>query len=89
MANHPSAAKRYRQNTTRALRNSARRSRMRNELKAAREAIASGADDKAQRVQSAVRRIYKTASKTAINKKTASRLVSRLMKSLNAPAENA
>lgn len=80
MANHKSAEKRNRQNTTRRARNFSLRSRMRNEIKAARAAIEGGAADKDAQVTAAVRRIYKTAAKSAIDKRTASRFVSRLMK---------
>lgn len=80
MANHKSADKRNRQNTKRRARNFSLRSRMRGEIKLARAAIEQGAEDKDEQLKRAVRRIYKTASKSAIDKRTASRFVSRLMK---------
>ncbi len=80
MANHASAKKRHRQNVTRNERNSAVRSRMRKAIKEARAAIASNADDKADRIKNAVREVYHAASKNVIQPGTASRNVSRLMK---------
>ncbi len=80
MAQHKSAEKRNRQNEKRAARNSALRSRMRTAIKAARDAIANNAPDKAETVKTAIAEIYGMASKKVLVKATASRYVSRLMK---------
>ena len=78
MANHPSAAKRHRQNIKRNARNTGLRSKMRNAVRAARAAIESGSEERQDRVAAAVRIIQKTASKRVIHRNTASRYVSRL-----------
>lgn len=80
MANHPSAAKRNRQNVRRNERNTSLRSRMRNAIREARAAIESNADDRTQLVTHAVKIIQKTASKNIIHKNTASRYVSRIVR---------
>ncbi|MEL6185234.1 MAG: 30S ribosomal protein S20 [Myxococcota bacterium] len=79
MANHPSAAKRNRQNIKRNTRNTALRSRMRNAVRAARAAIESGADDRQALVDRAVQIVQRMASKNLIHKNTASRYVSRVV----------
>lgn len=80
MANHPSAAKRHRQNVKRNARNSALRSRMRNAVRAARAAIESEAEDAQEKVDRAIQVVYKTCSKQVIHKNTASRYVSALVR---------
>ena len=80
MANHRSAEKRDRQNQKRRARNAALRSRMRTFLKQARSAISENAEDRDDAVQTAVREIYRAASKKVLKRRTASRTVSRLMK---------
>ncbi len=80
MANHASAKKRHRQNLKKNERNSAVRSRMRKAIKEARAAVDANAEDKAARVQNAVREVYIASSKNVIQPGTASRNVSRLMK---------
>lgn len=80
MANHASAKKRHRQNVIRNARNSAVRSRMRKAIKDARAAIASNAEGKAELIKKAVQEVYTAASKNVIPAGTASRNVSRLMK---------
>ncbi|MBX2812870.1 MAG: 30S ribosomal protein S20 [Myxococcales bacterium] len=79
MANHPSAAKRNRQNVRRNARNSSLRSRMRRAIRTARSAIESEADDRTELVAQAVKIIQRTASKNVIHKNTASRYVSRIV----------
>ena len=86
MANHPSAKKRSRQNTKRNARNTSLKARMRQYLKVAREAVASKAADRDGQVKTAVREVYKAQATTLIKPETASRLVSRLMKSASASA---
>ncbi|MCB9655863.1 MAG: 30S ribosomal protein S20 [Deltaproteobacteria bacterium] len=80
MANHPSAAKRHRQNDKRNARNTAIRSRTRRAIRVAREALEKGAEDSATLVKEAIARVYRAASKGVIKGNTASRQVSRLMK---------
>ncbi len=80
MAQHKSAEKRNRQNVKRRERNAALKARMRTAVKAAREAISSKGPNKAEVVKAAVAEIYGMASKKVLDKSTASRYVSRLMK---------
>ena len=78
MANHKSAKKRMRQSENRRIRNRSVRSRMRNSIKRAREALASGADNKAELVKHALSEISRAASKNVLKKGTASRYMARL-----------
>lgn len=78
MAQHKSAEKRNRQNQKRNIRNSAVRSRMRKAVKAARQALESGAADKGELVAAAIREVQKAGSKNIIKSNTVSRYVSRL-----------
>lgn len=80
MANHPSAAKRNRQNEKRNARNTSLRSRMRNAIRAARAAIEDNDSDRQALVDHAVRVIQQTASKNVIHKNTASRYVARIVR---------
>lgn len=82
MANHLSAKKRNRQNIKRTARNSALRARMRRAIKAAREAIASDAEDKHDIVREAISRVYRTKSKQVIKSNKAARTVARLMRAV-------
>lgn len=86
MANIASQKKRNRQNEKRRLRNKAVRSELKTRNKAARAAIESGADDKAEKISIAQRRIDKAGRKAVIHKNAAARRVSRLMKKANASA---
>jgi small subunit ribosomal protein S20 len=81
MANHASAKKRARQTVKKTERNSALKARMRGYVKAARDSVAGKTADRQAKVTSAVREVYKAAAKNIIKDETASRLVSRLMKS--------
>lgn len=81
MAQHKSAEKRNRQNEKRRVRNQTLRSRMRTALKGAREAVSTNAATKDETVKAAIAEIYSMASKKVLTKATASRYVSRLMKS--------
>ena len=78
MANHKSAKKRMRQSENRRIRNRSVRSRMRSSIKRAREAIASGAGNKAELVKQAISEINRAASKNVLKKGTASRYMARL-----------
>ena len=80
MANHKQAEKRHRQSVVRSERNKHYRSMMRTFLKQAREAVASGAEDKEARVVKAISTIDRLASKGIIPRNTASRTVGRLRK---------
>lgn len=86
MANrHPSAIKRNRQNEKRQERNYAIRSRLRNETRKVREAVAGGdaaAADGALRT--AIKEISKAATKGIIHKNAASRRISRLSRAVAA-----
>lgn len=79
MANHPSAKKRNRQRAKRTLRNRAIKSAVRTHVKSVRAAIAAK-DQKAAKaaLAEATVAIDKAASKGAVQKRAASRKVSRL-----------
>lgn len=79
MANHKSAEKRIRQTETRTERNRYYRTRMKNIIRAVKEAVASKDVSKAQEsFKIANREIHKFVSKGILKKNTASRKVSRL-----------
>jgi small subunit ribosomal protein S20 len=81
VANHPSSEKRNRQRIKRTLRNRAVKSAVRGEVKTVREAIASKDPKKAaEAFAHASVALAKAAGKGAMNKKAASRRVSRLAK---------
>jgi small subunit ribosomal protein S20 len=80
MANIKSQKKRNRQNTTRHERNKAVRSELKTRVKAAREAVDSGADDADTRVRGAQKRLGKAGAKGIVHKNQAARRTSRLMR---------
>ncbi len=83
MANVPSAEKRNRQRIKRRARNQFHLSTMRTHVKRVRVAIDSKAGNVAELMKAAVAVIDKAASKGVIDKKAASRKISRLTLSLN------
>ena len=83
MANIKSQIKRNRQNLKAAERNKAVRSELKTRTKSALAAVESGADDAADRVKAAVKRIDSAATKGVIHKNAAGRRKSRLMKKAN------
>jgi small subunit ribosomal protein S20 len=84
MANVKSQIKRNRQNERRHARNKAVRSEIRTRAKKAVAAVAAGADDAAERVRMAVKRIDKAAAKGIIHPNAAARRKSRLARRVNA-----
>ena len=80
MANIKSQIKRNKQNLKAAERNKAVRSELKTRTKNAIAAVESGADDAADRVKAAVKRIDSAATKGVIHKNAAARRKSRLMK---------
>lgn len=79
MANHKSAQKRIRQTQTRTDRNKYYRTRIKNIIKAVREAVNANDVKKAQEsLKVANKELHKFVSKGIIKKNTASRRVSRL-----------
>ncbi len=86
MANHPSAIKRARQNEDRRLRNKVAKTRVKNVIKSVRTAVSQGADSEslAKQLCEAKSAVAKSTKKGAVHKKTASRKISRLEKSVNA-----
>ncbi|HZP30120.1 MAG TPA: 30S ribosomal protein S20 [Acidimicrobiia bacterium] len=86
MANIKSQKKRNRQNETRRLRNLSTRSELRTRVKSAVNAATAGADDAADLVRTAQKRIDKAGAKGRIHKNAASRRVSRLMRRANRAA---
>lgn len=87
MATHQDAIKRMKQNEGRRSRNRHFRSRMRNQIKRVREAVASGnvADAQAQ-LREAVSVIHRVATKGVIHRNQAARRISRLNKAVKAIA---
>ncbi len=78
MASHKSAEKRNRQRPKRQLRNRLALGAMRTALKKARTALDAKSTDAGTLVKQAVRAIDKAVTKGVLQKRTASRLVSRL-----------
>jgi small subunit ribosomal protein S20 len=87
MANIRSQIKRNRSNERRRQRNLGVRSELKTRVKHAREAIDSGADDAADAVRAAQKRLGMAAAKGRIHKKQAARRVSRLMRRANVSPE--
>lgn len=83
MANIKSQIKRDRQNKVRHDRNKAVRSELRTRTKNARAAAEIGAEDAAERLRIAVKRIDKAAAKGIIHPNQASRRKSRLVRHVN------
>jgi small subunit ribosomal protein S20 len=84
MANHASAEKRNRQRVTRTARNRSARANVRTIVKKARTAIEGGDAAKAKDpVLAASKALAKAASKGTVNKKTASRVTSRIASALS------
>jgi small subunit ribosomal protein S20 len=80
MANIKSQKKRNRQNERRHERNKAVRSELKTRVKRAGEGVATGADDAAERLRLAQKRLDKAGEKGIIHKNQAARRVSRLMR---------
>ena len=84
MANHKSALKRDRQSKVRRLRNRINKTKMKTSVEQLEAAVEARSGEQAVKaLQNATSVIQKTASKGSIHKKTASRKVSRLAKSVN------
>ena len=84
MANHKSALKRDRQSKVRRLRNRINKTKMKSSVEQLEAAVEAGSEEQAVKaLQNATSVIQQTASKGSIHKKTASRKVSRLAKSVN------
>ena len=84
MANHPSALKRARQNEKRRLRNKAVRTRMRNAIKAVRQAMETKDSQAAQEaLGQAMPVIDQAAAKGVIHRNNASRRISRLARQVH------
>jgi len=85
MANHKSAIKRHKQNEVRRLRNNAARSRVRHAIRQVRESITAREVETAQtRLHTAEGILFKAVTKGVLHKKTASRYLSRLSRSVHA-----
>jgi small subunit ribosomal protein S20 len=80
MANIKSQIKRNRQNEARRLRNKAVRSELKTRVKTAVRAVESGADDSAEALRTAIKRLDKAAQKGVIHKNQAANRKSRLMR---------
>ncbi len=90
MANHKSALKRIRQTKKRTERNRFYRTRMKNIIRAVREAVAAGDKEKAiEAFKVANKRIHEFVSKGIIKKNNAARKVSKLHKLINSMNEAA
>jgi len=87
LANHKSAIKRARQNLTRKLRNSSRKTKLKTVIKKLNETVANNDKTKAEEtLRRAISVISKGTSKGTWHKKTASRKISRLSKKAHAMA---
>ncbi len=84
MANIKSQIKRNRQNEKRRLRNKSVRAEMRTRTKSAVSAAENGAEDAADVLRIAVKRIDKAAAQGVIHKNTAANHKSRLVRRINA-----
>ena len=84
MANIQSQIKRNRQNEKRRLRNKSVRAEMRTRSKSAVAAAEAGAEDTAEALRLAVKRIDKAAAQGIIHKNTAANHKSRLVRRINA-----
>jgi small subunit ribosomal protein S20 len=86
MANIKSQKKRNIQNEKRRVRNVAVRSELKTRIKAANVAAETGAEDAAQRLTLAQKRLGKSSAKGMIHKNQAARRTSRMMKAANKAA---
>ena len=87
MAQHKDAVKRLKQNQKRRLRNRHNRTRMRNQIKALREAVEAGNLEDAQaKLREATQTVHRTAQKGVIHRNQAARRISRLNKAVKALA---
>jgi small subunit ribosomal protein S20 len=80
VANIKGQIKRNRQNVTRRARNKGARSELKTRVKVARDAVAAGDGDAANKVQLAQKRLDKAGAKGRIHKNQAARRTSRLMR---------
>ena len=80
MANIKSQIKRNRQNEARRLRNKGVRSELKTRVKTAVRAVESGAEDSADALRTAIKRLDKAAQKGVIHKNQAANRKSRLMR---------
>lgn len=85
MPNHKSAEKRDRQRSKRRLANRFVIGRMRTAIQKARDAIATGAENRDKLVAQAVSYIDKAVSKGSLKRNTGSRYISRLIKAAGKP----
>ena len=84
MANHKSAEKRNRQSQVRRLRNRANKTQLKNAVREVNDAVQTQSVDQAKEaLKVAIPVIARTAAKGSIHKRTASRKISRLAKSVN------
>jgi small subunit ribosomal protein S20 len=84
LANHPSAAKRHRQSLKRQARNKAVKTRIKNVVKAVRQALAEkNADTAALALKNASSVLDRAASKKVIHWKKAGRCIARLQTAIN------
>jgi small subunit ribosomal protein S20 len=85
LANHASALKRARQNEKRKLRNKAKKTRIKNLVKAVEASVsAKSADEALERLKIAQKAIDKTAAKGVMHRCTAARKISRLTRKVHA-----
>ena len=89
MANIKSQKKRNIQNEKRRVRNVAVRSELKTRIKGATVAAETGADDAAEKLVLAQKRLGKSGAKGVIHKNQAARRTSRLMKAANKAAASA
>ena len=84
MPNIKSAKKRVKVNKTKAAANKARKSNLKTMLKKADIAVATGADNKAEAIRVAIKKVDQACAKGLMHKNAAARKKSQLAKKLNA-----
>ena len=85
MARHPSAMKRARQNEKRRVMNQSRKTRVKNVIRAVRQAVAgNNLEEAAQALKQAIPVIARTGGKGTLHWGTAARKISRLTRQVNA-----
>ena len=89
MANHKSALKRVRQSETRRLRNRINKTKVKNAVKTARNAIGEAPEVAADALKKAMSALCKAASKGTLHRRNVARRVARLSRQMAAAQQSA
>ncbi|MDR1920799.1 MAG: 30S ribosomal protein S20 [Candidatus Adiutrix sp.] len=84
MANHKSALKRARQSETRRLRNRMNKTRVKNAVKSARDAVGGEAGAAAEVLRKAMSALFRAASKGTLHRRNSARRIARLSRQMDA-----